>query len=319
LNRIEVIIISNTYTNFNASQKEQARTTDIADFLRHQGESVKREGKSYAWMSGGEKVSIKGNLWYDQYTQEGGDAIDFARRFLSCDSFPEAVSTLIGGGAVSITANHSDCEKEQKPFSLPQANTDMRRVYAYLMLQRGIDREVIHTFAHEHLLYEEANYHNCVFVGYDENGTPRHAHKRGTTSSSTFKCNESGSDPHYSFHWKGTSDRLYIFEAPIDMLSYITLHNERWQDHNYVALCSVAPHAAMKMLELAPNIKSAILCLDNDVAGNAACERICGLLRRVHPNIEVYRQAPIHKDFNEDLTANTSGESEVNECQISAY
>lgn len=312
-------IISNTYTNFTASQKEQARTTDIADFLRRQGESVKREGHSYAWMSGGEKISIKGNLWYDQYTQEGGDAIDFARRFFNCESYPEAVATLIGGGSASIATGDFGNKKSPKPFSLPHQNTDMRRVYAYLMLQRGIDRDVIHTFTHDHLLYEEANYHNCVFVGYDENGTARHAHKRGTTSNGTFKCNESGSDPQYSFHWRGRSDRLYIFEAPIDMLSYITMHKERWQDHNYVALCSVAPHAAMKMLEFVPNIKKAILCLDNDVAGNAACERICGLLRRVYPNIEVYRQAPTHKDFNEDLTASPSSESEVGECQTLAY
>lgn len=314
-----MIIISKSYTNFTAQQKEQARTTNIADILRSQGESVKREGQSYAWINDGEKISIKGNLWYDQYTQEGGDAIDFARRFFNCESYPEAVKFLVGENAVTIKADHSDYKTKQKPFLLPQANADMRRVYAYLMLHRGIDREVIHAFAHEHLLYEEANYHNCVFVGCDENGTPRHAHKRGTTSNSTFKCNESGSDPLYSFHWKGTSDRLYIFEAPIDMLSYITMHKERWQDHNYVALCSVAPHAAMKMIERDPNIKKAILCLDNDQAGNAACERICELLRRVHPSIEVYRQAPIHKDFNEDLTANESDESEVDECQTLAY
>lgn len=314
-----MIIISTIYTNFTTQQKEQARNTDIADFLRSQGESVKREGQSYAWISNGEKVSIKGNVWYDQYTQEGGDAIDFARCFFNCKSYPEAVATLIDNGLASITANHFEYEKAQKPFSLPQANTDMRRIYAYLMLQRGIDSEVVHAFTHDHLLYEEANYHNCVFVGYDENGVARHAHKRGTTSNSTFKCNESGSDPRYSFHWKGTSDRLYIFEAPIDMLSYITMHKNGWQDHNYVALCSVALHAAMKMIELAPNIKKAILCLDNDVAGNAACERICGLLRRVPPNIEVYRQAPIHKDFNEDLTASPSSESEVSECQTLVY
>lgn len=316
---LEVNNISNTYTNFSTNQKLQARATDIADLLRNKGEIIKREGQSYAWMSGREKISIKGNLWYNQYTQEGGDAIDFARRFLSCNSYPEAVEFLIGGNAATVIQKYDDSDKKQKPFSLPEANTDMRRVYAYLMLQREIDREVIYTFVHERLLYEEANHHNCVFVGYDESGTPRHAHKRGTTSNSTFKCNESGSDPLYSFHWKGSSDRLYIFEAPIDMLSYISMHKTGWQTHHYVALCSVAPHAAMKTIELNKNIKKAILCLDNDEAGNAACERICGLLKREHPNIKVYRQTPINKDFNEDLTSNQSDENEVEECQTLAY
>ena len=309
----------NTYTNFSTNQKQQARTTDIADFLRKKGESIKREGQSYSWTSNGEKISIKGNLWYDQYTQEGGDAIDFARRFFDCKTYPDAVEMLIGENISTIKPEQNETEKNGKPFSLPLAHLDMRRVFAYLMFQRGVDRDVIHAFAHKHLIYEEAYYHNCIFVGYDENGTPRHAHKRGTTSDSTFKCNQIGSDPKYSFHWNGTSDRLYIFEAPIDMLSYISMHKTGWQTHHYVALCSVAPQAAMKMLKLNENIKKAILCLDNDAAGNAACERICGLLKREHPNIKVYRQAPINKDFNEDLTSNQSDENEVEECQTLSY
>ena len=316
---MEVISIINKYIFFTTQQKQQARTINIADFLRKKGESIKREGQSYSWTSNGEKISIKGNLWYDQYTQEGGDAIDFARRFFDCETYPDAVAMLIGENISTIKPEQNEVEKTAKPFSLPPAHLDMRRAFAYLMFQRGVDRDVIHTFANKHLIYEEAYYHNCIFVGHDENGTPRHAHKRGTTSDSTFKCNEIGSDPKYSFHWNGTSDRLYIFEAPIDMLSYISMHKTGWQTHYYVALCSVAPQAAMKMIELNENIKKAILCLDNDVAGKAACERICGLLKREHPNIKVYRQASINKDFNEDLTSNQSDENEVEECQTLSY
>ena len=314
-----MISIINKYIFFTTQQKQQARTINIADFLQKKGESIKREGQSYSWTSNGEKISIKGNLWYDQYTQEGGDAIDFARRFFDCETYPDAVAMLIGENISTIKSEQNETEKNGKPFSLPLAHLDMRRVFAYLIFQRGVDRDVIHAFAHKQLIYEEAYYHNCIFVGHDENGTPQHAHKRGTTSDSTFKCTEIGSDPKYSFHWNGTSDRLYIFEAPIDMLSYISMHKTGWQTHHYVALCSVAPQAAMKMLKLNENIKKAILCLDNDATGNAACERICGLLKREHPNIKVYRQAPINKDFNEDLTSNQSDENEVEECQTLAY
>ena len=65
---------------------------------------------------GGEKVSIQGNLWYNQYTREGGDAIDFARRFFDCPDYPSAVRFLLGAnvGAVAVTATQkkkepSDC------------------------------------------------------------------------------------------------------------------------------------------------------------------------------------------------------------------
>lgn len=313
-------IISKTYINITPQQKEQARATDIADFLRRKGESVKQEGQGYAWISGGEKVSIKGNFWYDQYTQEGGDAIDFARRFFDCNSFFEAIELLVGENAATIAKGQQKNEKSNKQFALPCSHKNMYRVYAYLIHQRGIDRDVINAFIREHLLYEEADYHNCVFIGYDENGIPRHAHKRGTLSGSSFKCNESGSDPKYSFHRNGISDRLYVFEAPIDMMSYISMHKEGWQDHSYVALCSVAPHAALNMIKLYPNLKKVILGLDNDSAGNAACERIFGLIKRDHPEVEVYRHSPINKDFNEDLTAQREiKESEVNECQTLEY
>ena len=43
------------------------------------------------------------------------------------------------------------------------------------------------------MIYESADYHNAVFVGYDMDGIPRHAHKRGTGSESTYKGNADGS------------------------------------------------------------------------------------------------------------------------------
>ena len=73
-------------------------------------------------------------------------------------------------------------EEQPRPFALPTPHTDMRRVYAYLMKQRHISREVVTHFARAGLLYEDAKYHNCVFVGTDEQGAPRHAHKRSTNS-----------------------------------------------------------------------------------------------------------------------------------------
>ena len=105
--------------------------------------------------------------------------------------------------------------KETKPFELPPKNDNMRRVYAYLITRRGIDRDVLNTFVHQKMIYESADYHNAVFVGYDMDGVPRHAHKRGTGSTSTYKGNADSSMPEYSFHWVGTDNELYLFEAPI--------------------------------------------------------------------------------------------------------
>ena len=146
--------MSTTYVSFTPAEREQARATDLAEFLRRQGDDLKREGRGFIWMNGCEKVSVQGNIWYNQYTREGGDAIDFARRFFDCPDYPSAVRLLLGAdvGVAVISQQKQEKKREPKPISLPPANSDMNRIYAYLMKQRGIDRDVIiHAFTHAKL------------------------------------------------------------------------------------------------------------------------------------------------------------------------
>ena len=274
---------------------ERARRTDLAEYLRRQGETLRRSGSEWEWRHEGAKVTIRGNLWFHQYDRQGGDAISFVRWF-GGKTFAEAVQVLLGqeGILLSETARPSP-----KPFLLPPRHTDMRRVYAYL-LGRYIDREVIHFFAHRQLLYEDAVYHNAVFVGMDENGVPRHAHKRGTVGG--YKGNVSGSWPSYSFHWVGTGDKLYVFEAPVDVLSYITLHPENWPAHSYVALCGTSEQAAIWLLRQYPHLRTVVLCLDADKAGIEGGSRLRESISKVG-NYTVREDSPHQKDWNECLKA----------------
>lgn len=185
------------YIHFTNEQKEQARQTDLVSLLESQGETLKRSGKEFEWKDGSAKVTVRGNLWYHQYDREGGDAIDFVRRFYD-KSYPEAVEFLLGGcGGTLITS--PPVVKEVKPFELPPKNDTMRRVYAYLIKHRCIDSEVLNAFVRANMIYESADYHNAVFVGYDKDGVPRHAHKRGTGQNSKFKGNIDSCSPEYSF------------------------------------------------------------------------------------------------------------------------
>lgn len=237
------------YIHFTEAQKEQAKATDIVSFLQSRGEKLKRSGSEFEWRNGNAKVTIRGNKWFHHYDNEGGTAVDFVRRFFNVD-FPEAMQILLGGnyGTLEIS-NQPISKRPMKLFVLPEANNNMRRVYAYLLKQRFIDREVIHYFTHNKVLYEDQEFHNCVFVGHDENDIARHAHKRGTHSGSSYKGNVDGSIADYSFHYTGTSNTLFVFEAPIDMLSYISLYPKNWQQHSYVALCCVAEHAAIHQIK----------------------------------------------------------------------
>ena len=285
------------YIHFTEQQKTQARQTDIAELLRSQGETLKRSGSESEWMDGGQKVTIRGNLWYHQYEQVGGDAVDFVRRFYN-KSYPEAMEYLLGGSGGTLAVSPS-VQKEEKPFVLPPKNDNMRRVFAYLLNCRGIDREVLYAFVHKGMIYESADYHNAVFVGFDSNGNAKHAHKRGTGSESSYKGNVSGSQPEYSFHWSGQSDTLYLFEAPIDMLSFISMQKEGWRQHSYAASCSVSDRVLFQMLKDNPNIRQVVLCLDSDEPGQTAAKRIADKLFVQGTASEIL--VPVHKDWNEDL------------------
>ena len=287
------------YIHFTEQQKTQARQTDIAELLRSQGETLKRSGSEYEWLDGGQKVTIRGNLWYHQYDQVGGDAIDFVRRFYN-KLYPEAMEYLLGetGGTLTVSP---PVQKEEKNFVLPPKNDNMRRVFAYLLNRRGIDREVLYAFVHKGMIYESADYHNTVFVGFDSNGNAKHAHKRGTGSESSYKGNVTGSQPEFSFHWYGQSDRLYLFEAPIDMLSFISMQKEGWRQHSYAASCSVSDRVLFQMLKDNPDIRQVVLCLDSDEPGQTAAKRIADKLFVQGISSEIL--VPYHKDWNEDLLA----------------
>ncbi|OCN02080.1 hypothetical protein A7X67_04925 [Clostridium sp. W14A] len=290
------------YVYFTDEQKRRANSVDLVDFLERQGEKLVRSGHEWRWKRH-DSVTVRGNEWFRHSRKDGGHAIDFVQEFYDMD-FPEAVRWLLGGqGGVEWNQTDKSAPPSKKEFSLPEQNPDMRRVFAYLIKQRFIDRDVLSRFSHEKLIYENKQYHNAVFVGLDENGTARHAHKRGTyTQGEPYKGNVEGSDPRYSFHWIGKSDRLYVFEAPVDMLSFITLHPKDWINHSYVTLDGVSEHAMLRQLELHTNLQKVILCLDHDEAGIEADGRLKDILAE-KGYMETAILQSTQKDWNEDLKA----------------
>lgn len=287
------------YIPFTEQQREEARRTDLAAFLRQQGEEVKRSGTEFVWLDHGQRVTIRGNLWFHQYEQVGGDAIDFACRFYGMD-YPEAVQLMLAMRSVGVGAVQGTVEPFAKqPLELPPKHENMRRVYGYLLRRRGIDKDVLDAFVYRGLVYESADYHNAVFVGTDREGKPRHIHKHSTAAQGGFKGNAPGSEPEYSFHWIGGGDTLFLFEAPIDMLSFITLHKQSWKSQSYAAACGVSDRVLWQTLKDRPYITKVCICLDNDEPGQRAAQRISKAL--TEKNICNKILVPTRKDWNEDL------------------
>lgn len=111
----------------------------------------------------------------------------------------------------------------------------------------------------------------------DENGTPKQASVRSTLSfGKIFRITVAGSDTDYSFSHFGNDGKLFVFEAPIDMLSFITLNPKDWKNHSYIAMNGIYESAALKALENHSDLRSVYLCTDNDEAG-LTLPNACGI------------------------------------------
>ena len=297
------------YIPFTDEQKVLANSVDLEQFLRMRGEKLERVGREhkliYCDSSGKhDSITLRGSTWFDHKNQVGGGAIKFMQEFYDMD-FQTAVQELLGQRVTPLS--HSPpkaiAKEEKKEFRLPQANTNMHRVYAYLIKQRFIAPEVITHFAKQHTLYEDKEHHNAVFVGIDENGVPRQASKRSTNSyGNSFRITCQGSDTRYSFAHFGESKRLYVFEAPIDMMSFLTLYPKEWQKHSYIDMNGVYENAVLTALKNHSNMSEVILCVDNDEGGIEAVDRLKDILTE-NGYTDVKRLAPKFKDWNEVLKA----------------
>jgi hypothetical protein len=301
------------YVHFTDEQIYRANAVDLVQFLQHQGEKLIPSGRNKR-LASDHSITVRGNVWYDYAERRGGLAIDFVQSFYSL-SFPEAVTRLLGGETGRVYGQaEKEPEKEPKPFALPPAHADMKRVFAYLIKNRLLGRDIISCFVREKLIYESCEriknkqgewkeYHNVVFVGHDENGIARHAHKRGLSTTGGYKGSIESSDPAYSFHRIGIGNRLYVFEAPVDLLSFISLYPEDWQSRSYVALCGTAEYALLKMLEANPQIDTVVFCLDHDEAGIEAAGRLAEILKEEGHDCGTEYLWPENKDWNEDIKA----------------
>ena len=297
------------YIPYSEEEKQLANSVNLERFLQTRGEKLEKAGREYklVYYDGSGKhdsITINGSAWFDHKNQVGGGAIKFMRHFYGMD-FQTAVQELLGQTVTPLS--HSPpkaiAKEEKKEFRLPEANPNMHRVYAYLIKQRFIAPEIITHFAKQHTLYEDKEHHNAVFVGMDENGVPRQAHKRSTNSyGKTFRITCEGSDTKYSFAHFGESEKLFVFEAPIDMLSYLTIYPQDWQKHSYIAMNGVYENAVLTALENHSWLKEIVLCTDNDEGGIDAAQRLTDILKE-HGYENISRFCPLFKDWNEDLKA----------------
>ena len=277
-----------TYTQ---AQIDKANAVDLEKFLRAQGETLVRSGKEYRWKAH-DSLTVCGNKWFRHSQSKGGFPVDFVMEFYG-KSFPEAVQMLTGEpGEVQPEADPAP----SPAFRLPLRNVTNANILNYLTQERKLSPSLVNFFIAAGDIYENAAHHNVVFVGRDADGHPRYASSRGIREK--FRQDAAGAEKAFGFAHRGTDKQLLVFEAPIDLLSFIELFPKNWQQHNYLSLGGVSGKALRQFLSERPDVERVFLCLDADKAGEDACKRLAGLLP---DTVSVTRIQPCMKDWNDVL------------------
>lgn len=311
-------------SRFTEEELAIAKSVDLTAVASNLGYTVKRVGKYYT-LKEMDSIRIYDKShwfrWSRQYERgnNGGSQIDFLRVFCDMDVKAAVFWLLDFAGYRGRLAEEKKPKlkhqvkvktEEQKPFVLPVASHNNAYLYSYLKEKRGIREEVIDYFVSQSLIYESRHYHNIVFKGNDKSGVTRFASMRGVfdKDGNTFKCDVAGNDKNYGFNVvNDVSEELIVFEAAIDLMSYVDIFNDF--DSNKLALGMLADAPIETFIKEHPQIIFIKFCLDQDEPGRKAAEE---LMKKYHSlGFEVEDSPPPegYKDYNEWLVKSKRLES----------
>ncbi|PKM52497.1 MAG: topoisomerase [Firmicutes bacterium HGW-Firmicutes-7] len=289
---------------FSDSQIQQANNVDILNYATSQGLNIKRIN-DYSYKIdgyGGLYVNPIENRWNCFQKEGGGGPIQFIM-FLHKKTWVESIKELLGlENQLTYLPIKRDINDHVAniEFVLPEKNDTYKHMAAYLTQTRKIDSSILSELIKENKIYEDIH-RNCVFIGTDKEGHPKYANLRSTnTNVDAFKGDAKNSDKAFPFSIQGIDKELFVFESPVETLSYLTIEkqfNLQQFNHHVISLGGVGDRALENYLEMYPEINKITLCLNNDGAGRGGVERI----KNKYNNYEIEERYPTHNDYNEDL------------------
>ena len=304
---------------FTEEELRVAKSVDLTAVASQLGYTVKRVGKYYTLKEMDSIRIYDKSHWYRwsrQYDKgnNGGSQIDFLRVFCDMD-VKEAVFWLLDFAGYKRIPNATEKPKlkyqvstqkaeERKPFVLPEPSADNSYLYDYLNRYRAIGKAVIDYFVSQGLIYESRHYHNVVFRGNDKEGVTRFASMRGVfdREGKPFKCDVAGNDKRYGFNVSNEdSTQLIVFEAAIDLMSYVDMFGD--YESNKLALGMLSDAPLETFLEEHPKVSSIKFCLDADAPGRKASDELTVKYYGLGFDVEDCPPPEGFKDYNEWLVA----------------
>ena len=296
------------YKVFTDEDIEFAKSIDMMSYLSSKGYTLKSNGTNRYLIEPHSSLVLftNTNSWYSFKENKGGNLINFLQ-YYEDKTFQEAMFEIVG------EVNNRE-QIEQRKYTkyvpvvekkgeiiLPTSNKDNKRAYSYLTKTRGIDTEIVNELIKQGDIYQNDK-GGVVFVSKDKENNVKFACVRSTSENSSFRQDVKNSIKEYGFKTVGTSNRLFVFEAPIDLLSHATIskmQGKDWKKDNRISLGGTSDKALNKFLEENKNIKEIVFFLDNDSAGIESSKKMAKKYGKDY-NVKIFHSTKA-KDLNEML------------------
>lgn len=225
-------------------------------------------------------IDTNRNIFYWNSQRKNGDVINFVQAYYDID-FKSAIEIISGKKIEDFkeTEIHRNKYKslnthksEKIDFKMELDETDERynRLFAYLNKTRKISYKTISDFVDRKLISQDKK-GNINFKFADEHGKINFS-KKGSTDK-PFNYIDTESDIR-GFRYipqdnipKEEINTMYVFESPIDLMSYTNLSNVSNEKAVLISMNGLKHNSVLKNLIDFPNVEFLHLCVDNDIAG----------------------------------------------------
>lgn len=292
---------------------------DMVDFLSFEyGYNFYKKGNGFSCEEHSSLfINSNKHLWFWNSRGIGGNGLFDWMSKVEGQDFKSVMAKYFGTEIAPAVIKNNEVrhyeQSEQAYFDekqIPQKTENKySNAFAYLTRSRCISGSIVSELMKTHRIYQDTR-NNVVFVNPNEKGEVGFWCLRGTNTEKKFTRNMSGSNnPYYGFALDAQCecDILYVFEAPIDLLSHCTIADIKygegsWHNQHRIALCGVNDTALRYYLTSHKSITTIKFCLDNDSAGTTAANNLMTKYYELGYKIQLinYNNAP-EKDLNEML------------------